>query len=199
MAMAQPTLIVVGGLAGCGKTTLAAALARHFPNSVHLDSDRVRKEIFGVSETTRLPAEAYTAEAKSLVFDEINRRIEKYFAEGKTIIVSAAVLSPRTKTYREQLAADYNATFAGIFLQADLHVLFDRVARRVDDVSDAGADVVQFQAASAADTGGWPVIDASQSPEAVFQAALKIIQDARTSGANPRPRRPSGTDPGGSL
>ncbi|MCE9508490.1 MAG: AAA family ATPase [Alphaproteobacteria bacterium] len=197
--MAQPTLIIVGGMAGCGKTTLAAALAKHFPNSVHLDSDRIRKEIFGVSETTRLPAEAYTTEAKSLVFDEINRRIEKYFAEGKTIIVSAAVLSPRTKTYREQLAAENNAVFAGIFLQADLHVLFDRVARRVDDVSDAGADVVRFQAASAADTGGWPVIDANQSPEAVFQAALKIIQQARAGAVKPRPRRQSGRDPGGSL
>ena len=43
-------LITVGGMSGSGKTTLAAALAEQIFNSVHLDSDRIRKEIWGVAE-----------------------------------------------------------------------------------------------------------------------------------------------------
>jgi aminoglycoside phosphotransferase family enzyme len=53
-----PALVVIGGLSGTGKTTLAAALAPHLgasPGAVHLRSDLERKALAGVDEHARLP------------------------------------------------------------------------------------------------------------------------------------------------
>ena len=65
IAPPPPRLVAVGGLSGTGKSLLARALAPDLlphPGAVVLRSDIERKALFGVAETDRLPAEAYTPE-----------------------------------------------------------------------------------------------------------------------------------------
>jgi len=54
-------LIAVGGLSGSGKSTLAWALAARL-GAVVLRSDVIRKGLWGVDPTAKLPAEAYAPE-----------------------------------------------------------------------------------------------------------------------------------------
>src|SRR5207237_3130526 len=71
IAPPAPKLIAIGGLSGSGKSVLARALAVDLlpaPGAVLLRSDVVRKALFGVGETERLPPEAYGAEATNKVY-----------------------------------------------------------------------------------------------------------------------------------
>ncbi|MBI3440504.1 MAG: AAA family ATPase [Proteobacteria bacterium] len=183
----KPKLIAVGGLSGSGKTTLGAAVLQDLPNTVHLDSDRVRKEMFGVSDTTHLPPEAYSSEATQRLISEMDKRVETALAEGKNVVVSAIFTSAGSRVYEESLARRNNAEFVGVWLEADLSVLFDRVAKRTNDVSDADVGTLKKQAEHAIDPSGWSLVDATQSPEKVAKDVLKIIQVSHKDPANTSP------------
>ncbi len=172
----KPLLIAIGGLSGSGKTSLGAALLDVVPNAVHLDSDRIRKEIFGVAETVPLPQEAFSSEATYRVIKETTRRIKENIAAGRSVIASNIFVSHKSRISEEKLAQAVGADFIGLWLQADLSVLFDRVAKRVDNVSNAGEAVVKMQAAKDPGDIAWAVIDANQPREAVIGAAVKIIK-----------------------
>lgn len=168
-------LVAIGGFSGSGKTSVAVGLQKRLPNTIHLDSDRTRKEIFGVPETTRLSPEAYTPEATRRVIAEMERRVKEHIAAGKNVIVSALFSPAPSRTAVEALADAADARFIGIWLQADLNVLFDRVKKRVGDASDAGVDIVKMQVADETETVAWPMVDATLPPEDVVAAALRII------------------------
>ena len=73
----RPKLVVIGGLSGTGKTTLATALAPCLgaaPGAVHLRSDLERKMLAGVGELERLPATAYTPEARQRVYKSLHEK-----------------------------------------------------------------------------------------------------------------------------
>ena len=74
-------LIVIGGLSGTGKSTLAAAIAEHFgppPGARVLSSDRIRKQLWGVPAETRLEQEAYTQKFRSASTPIYSRRRGRY-------------------------------------------------------------------------------------------------------------------------
>src|SRR6056297_2800620 len=57
-----PRVVAIGGLSGSGKSTVAEAFAPRLgapPGARIVESDRVRKAMFGVAPGTRLPDEAY--------------------------------------------------------------------------------------------------------------------------------------------
>lgn len=174
----KPRLITIGGMSGSGKTALGEALLKKMPHAVHLDADRTRKAIFGVAETDLLPQEAYSAEATARLIFEMDRRAAKALAEGKDVIVTAATISDDTRARQKVFAEENGARFVGIWLQADLDVLFDRVVKRVNNVSNAGVDIVKKQQKFATLPKGWAVIDANQPQDAVAEEALKAIQAA---------------------
>lgn len=183
-------LIAIGGMSGSGKTSLAGALQKEIPNSVHLDSDRTRKALFGVDATEHLPPEAYSAEATARVVAEMERRAEESLAAGKTVIVSATFLSPAARADEEKLAAEAGVIFTGIWLETNLATLFDRVAKRTGDASDATADIVKMQAGRDHGAIDWNVIDAGQPREDVVAAARAVI-GAKQKTAKNDPRGPS--------
>ncbi len=173
--MEKPLLIAIGGFSGSGKTSAAEALQKRLPNAEHLDSDRVRKALFGVAETTRLPPEAYTTEATRRVISEMERRMALNIAEGKNVIVSA-LFSPAVSRHEvEKLANKTGARFVGIWLGADLNVLLSRVKKRTGGLSDANAEILKAQAEAENGTIAWPLVDAALAPEDVIAAALRIV------------------------
>lgn len=177
--MTGARLIAVGGMSGSGKTTLADALGKHLSNAVRIDSDRVRKKMFAVAETDRLPPDAYTPDAHAKVATEINRLIADALKAGKTVIVSATFLSSQAVFDHQSLARDAQASFAGIWLQADLNVLFDRVARRKNNPSDAGVEIVRKQMRkNPQPPAGWTVIDSGTLKEKMIDAALAAIKQS---------------------
>jgi len=137
-------LIAIGGLSGSGKSTLARALAARL-GAVVLRSDAIRKGLWGVEETVRLPAPAYTPEFSNRVYAAMWERAEMALKGGATVILDAAHLKPGERERAERIAADSAVPFDGLWLTAPVERLKSRVSARSADASDATAAVIEKQ------------------------------------------------------
>jgi predicted kinase len=175
-AMPKPVFIAIGGLTGSGKTTLARELAAVLPDTICMDSDETRKELFGIPRTQKLPPEAYEPEFTQRLIEDMDGRIKAHLQNGKNVIVSMLMTMDAARTREEALAASVGADFQGLWLKADFNTMFDRVAVRTGDASDAGTAMVEQQTQWDYGTISWPVIDANQSKEDVVKQALDILR-----------------------
>ncbi len=167
IAPPAPALVAVGGLSGTGKTALAQALAPRLapvPGALVLRSDVVRKALFGVAETERLPAEAYEPAATARVYARLAELAGRATTAGHSVVVDAVFAGPEE---REAIAAVARATgvsFAGLFLTTDLATRVARVSARAADASDADAAVARRQEDYVLGDLTWASIDASGTP-----------------------------------
>lgn len=174
----KPCLIVVGGLSGTGKSTLAAALAPGVgpaSGAVHLRSDLERKAKFNCAATDRLPLDAYSVETGARVYAVLMAKAEVALRAGHSVIVDAVFSTPDERAAIEGLAHRLKVHFHGLWLKAPPSILRDRIARRRNDASDASVEIVDKQLAY--DTGPitWPQLSASGDREATLQAAISIL------------------------
>lgn len=147
---APPCLIAIGGLSGSGKSTLARALAPALggmPGAVHLRSDVERKRLFDCPETAPLDPSAYSQAATRQVYQRLYDKAAQVLAGGHWVIVDAVHQRPEERARLAAIAAAAGAGFHGLWLEAPLPTLIERVSKRRGDASDADAAVVQAQAA----------------------------------------------------
>jgi predicted kinase len=169
-----PRLVAVGGLSGSGKSTLAWALAAR-TGAVVLRSDVIRKGLWGVGETERLPAEAYAPEVSDRVYAALLGRARMALAGGATVVLDAAHLKEAERDAAAALAAGAGVPFHGFWLDAPLDWLKARVTARAADASDATARVVEKQAGYDVGTIRWQRLAAEGSPEAVADMAMAAL------------------------
>lgn len=174
-------LILVSGLSGAGKSTLARSLAAALPDAVLLDSDVMRKELYGVPPTQKLPEEAYAWEFTKKLIAETERRIAQAVGEGKTVVQTVVLVREEQRERQEEFARSLGADFQGLWLQAEVATLFKRVSARKNDASDAGVEMVERQSDgfSGSFGGSWAVLDAAGTPDEVLQQALDVVSPVK--------------------
>jgi aminoglycoside phosphotransferase family enzyme/predicted kinase len=179
MVEAAPRIIAIGGLSGTGKSVLAASLAPgigRLPGAVHLRSDIERKKMLGCPEKEHLPPQGYTAAASARVYRLLGELTAAAVAAGQSVIVDATFMDAAQRTQIEAVAAHTGGAFQGIWLEAPVGVLRDRVRNRTGDASDATVGVVEAQDGKKLGQIAWQHIDASQSMETVLARAHNILQ-----------------------
>jgi uncharacterized protein len=192
---AAPQLIAVAGLSGSGKSTLAAALAPLLPpapGAMHLRSDLQRKTLFGVPETVRLAASAYTPEVSRIVYEALLKKARIALAAGQSVVVDAVYASFEERRSIESVGCACGVPFQGLWLQTDPDQLIARVTARRDDASDATAGVVREQLRFDAEplSAAWTAIDSSQSPEETLARAAAVAGVGVTIGEAAASRTP---------
>ena len=170
IAQPAPQLIAIGGLSGTGKSTLGAALAPLVggsPGAVHFRSDLERKAVAGVGELDRLPASAYTKEARDRIYQLLKEKAQVVLAAGHSVIVDAVYAGEEQRRDIEAAAVGLGIPFHGLWLEADrdsAHGARDRTARRcfgchARNVAD------QLQAEVGPISPAWITIDAGGAAE----------------------------------
>ncbi|SFB77987.1 AAA family ATPase [Tropicimonas isoalkanivorans] len=141
-----PQLVAIGGLSGSGKSTLAATLAPRLgapPGARRLESDRIRKAMFGVGAATHLPQEAYTDAVSDAVYGQITQRAASLVAAGCAVVADATFDRAGRRDAIATCVGD--APFLGVWLEADPAVLHQRLTSRDSGASDADAAVLDAQ------------------------------------------------------
>jgi aminoglycoside phosphotransferase family enzyme/predicted kinase len=131
----RPCLLLVGGLPGTGKSTLARALAEQ-AGFVVIRSDEVRKELAGVPFTAR-DLSIYTPEWSERTYRECWRRAEQGVFEGRRVLVDATFSKEHGRCEFLAGARRLGVPATLLICQADRDVVKQRLARRCGDVSDA--------------------------------------------------------------
>jgi uncharacterized protein len=177
------SLVLVGGLPGTGKSTLAAAVADRLGWPV-LNSDRVRKELAG------LPAEAsarsafgtgiYTPSWTSRTYEELLRRAGELLSLGESVILDASWSSAQARSAAVGLARERHAHVVPLRCEASAEATKRRLAGRGLGPSDADADLAR-ELARTADL--WPEATAVDTEHDDATAADRALATIRPHGA----------------
>lgn len=145
----RPLVLVICGVAGTGKTTLAQELAE-FSGWTHLSSDVIRKQLAGLDPTERASDEHYSPEFTLRTYRELGRAArDEIEREGGAIVDATFHRSGERAAFRDGLG-DRAGPLVFVACQTSSEVLLARVRERELDsqrTSDAGAAVLRRQLA----------------------------------------------------
>lgn len=178
IAPRAPVLVAVGGLSGTGKSVLARALAPSVlpqPGAVLLRSDVLRKQLFKVDETDRLPEDAYRPEITEQIYEILVQRAVHVLSQGHSAVVDAVFAQEAERNAIRDAARGLNVRFVGLFLVTDLATRQSRVGHRQRDASDATPEIAGLQEKYDVGKVDWAVIDASGTPEHTLQQCRQAI------------------------
>jgi uncharacterized protein len=152
---AHPALLIMHGLSGSGKTTIAQSLLEAL-GAVRLRSDVERKRLYGLDAQARtgsgLDAGLYAPEASERSYARLAELARAVLAARYPLIVDAAFLKRAQRDRFAALARAAGASFLIAECAASESTLRARVATRegeARDASEAGLAVLERQLASA--------------------------------------------------
>jgi aminoglycoside phosphotransferase family enzyme/predicted kinase len=179
----RPCLLLVAGLPGTGKSTLARDLATHAGFGV-VRSDVVRKELAGPPGGGTTPPEAlYTAAWNERTYSECLRRAEQLLFEGRRVLADATFREERQRQTFLEAAIRWGVSGALLLCRAEPATVRRRLEARRGDVSDADWAVSVRVASSWEEPGtvsrqALHVLSTEGSSEQVLARALAVLRQA---------------------
>jgi aminoglycoside phosphotransferase family enzyme/predicted kinase len=177
-------LVLVGGLPGTGKSTLATGLAAEL-NATLLRSDEVRKELAGVPadrhERATFGAGIYTEEATAGTYDELLDRARVAVAMGETVVLDASWTSAAWRERARAIASRTMSDLVELRCDAPLPLAARRIEQRAAAGHDPSDATPEIAAALATRAAPWPQatsIDTTQSPAHALDLALCHVKRA---------------------
>lgn len=144
----SPQVLIVGGLSGTGKSTLASAIAERLGARM-LRTDVLRKQIFGnrpVGE--RGENELYGAESRQLIYTRMFEQAQHSLAAGISVVLDGTFGQRLAIQDVQDLARRQGCSLLGIECTCPAEVARARIAERLahgDDASDARPEIHDLQ------------------------------------------------------
>jgi uncharacterized protein len=152
-ALARPVLVLMHGLAGSGKSTVAQALAQELPAlRLRTDVERKRLHDLGVLERSgsTVGAGLYSGSATQATYKALARQADFILASGHSVVVDAASLKCWQRDLVREVASARGARFLIASCEADPSLLRRRIYERERegrDASEASEAVLDHQIA----------------------------------------------------
>lgn len=173
--------IMVGGCQGSGKSVLARGLAREIGAFV-IQSDAVRKHLWGIPVTEKLPVEAYSKEHALKTVNGIIERAGKVLDHGYPVIIDQTFSALATRNQVQYAMTDKAAGHVlGLWCDVSHEVAVSRILARQNDLSDYDAAAMAYSPLHThpniqPDPYYWQVLDANSTPEDILVRALHVVE-----------------------
>lgn len=171
--MSSPVAVVVMGVSGAGKSTVAIALAQRLGWELQ-EGD----ELHSAANIAKMAAgEPLTDDDRQPWLEQVRARIDQWLAAGTSGVVTCSALK---RSYRDRLATD-GVVFAA--LQLDRAALAERLARRTGHFM--GVDLLDSQLATyetPTDEESMVSIDADQDLDSIVD---QLVSRLHLSGTKP--------------
>jgi predicted kinase len=175
---ADSMLLALGGFSGTGKSTMASLVGPCIgapPGARVLNTDRIRKRMYGVPVEVRLPQAAYRPDVSQKIYAALRRDAAEALGAGSAVVADAVFDRAAERQAIEALAKDSGVPFNGFWLDARETTLLCRVEKRRNDPSDATAQVLASQIRRGSGEMTWQRIDAAAGPSQVRAAILALL------------------------
>jgi len=172
-----PQLVAIGGFSGAGKSSVAAVFAHRVgcaPGARILNTDRIRKQLYGVAPEQRLPEAAYQCDVSDRVYRSMLQRARVLLNQGCSALLDGVFDLPNRRRDAESLAKDLGLPFNGYWLHAPMDVRLARVHTRMGNVSDATTRVLMARGSGDLPVPGWVRVDATAGIDVI---AAQISSD----------------------
>jgi hypothetical protein len=141
-------LVIVGGLSGTGKSTLAAALAESFGADL-LSTDQIRRSMYGRSSGMVGYGEGfYRPEERDHVYGELIRRAEEILKDGRSVVLDGTFAARRHRQRAHDMGTTYRAVSLFVLCTCGREVALARIENRIqggNSASEAHAEIYQQQ------------------------------------------------------
>ena len=164
-------LVLVGGLPGAGKSSVAGAVADRLGWTV-LSSDRIRKELAGIppnaSAGASYGAGVYTPAWTARTYAELLHRAGELLAQGESVIADASWSSAELRAAAANVAGEQSSHLVELRCVASPELARRRLRSRPPGISDADAEIASQLAISA---DPWPTATAIDTEDGAADAA----------------------------
>jgi aminoglycoside phosphotransferase family enzyme/predicted kinase len=172
----RPVLVLVGGLPGTGKSTLARSLAGEAHCEV-IRTDVVRKELTS-------GAGVYTEEWVRRTYDECRSRAETMLFEGKRVVVDATFADEAERLAFLHAGAALSVPVVWFVCRASEPTVRARLLARKGDASDADFSVYEtlrkrWDPASPSSRAMLVEVDADQDAARASRDAISVLRQRR--------------------
>jgi predicted kinase len=145
-------IVVIFGMMGTGKTTLAQALGKDLGWPV-VHSDAIRKTLAGLTPTTPTPTEfgkgIYDEDFSRRTYEEMLRQAGGHLAGGKCVILDGSYKRAAERDLVRIMARENGAKAIFLYCACPLEVVKERLGIRAQDpesISDGREEILEAQA-----------------------------------------------------
>jgi predicted kinase len=180
---AQMVLLLIGGLPGTGKSTLARGLAGQ-GDWVVLRSDEVRKDLAGVQQSVHSDRGygegIYTQSMTEATYAALLDQARALLGQGSSVILDASWSSAKARESAAELGKECGAMVIALRCEAPSDLVSARIAQRVRQGGDASDATAATSRSMATEFDPWPeavAIDASGEPNETLDKADRALAE----------------------
>ncbi len=183
MALEEPAIIVVSGVQGSGKSTVARLLAERFSRAVHIEADTLQRMIVSGGEWSGEPGEPPGEAARQLRLRLRNACLlaRSFFDAGFTAVVDDIIIGERFDHLRADLAG---VPFRLVVLAPDVETAIARDAAREYTVGEEWARYLdEEQRRTMAGSGLWVDSSGQTADETADEIMSRLGDEGFPSGS----------------
>jgi aminoglycoside phosphotransferase family enzyme/predicted kinase len=147
--LGRPSMLIVFGLSGTGKSTLAKMLAKSLDADV-LSTDHIRRSMIGTSLSPAKYGEGlYSADSRNQVYDELFRQAGAILDKSQSLILDGTFSSRELRSRARYLARRHGAEMLSVWCECSKATSLARIQKRIEhghSESEARADLYESQA-----------------------------------------------------